>query len=449
LQAFSVGEEDHLKEQDDAAIPHLKKAVELDPNFAMAWATLGVTLSNVGRAEEGAQAVKKAYELRDRASEREKLYIQAHYYTEVTFDDEKALGVYTEWRQTYPRDTIPYDNAAIASAAMGQHEKALDFASQAQRIESHDFYAMDNIAGAYEALNRFDEAKSIAEQAEQQKSAGTGIHFILTDMAYMRGDHAAAEHELEAVKGTTNEVFLTFFNAAWQFSQGKVHASRELWQRSREMATSGGAKDFAAALWSLEAYDDALFGYQAEARQKASQTLDLSNDPEARTNAAAALAAADDAQKAASALAVAERAAPDNRYLQVMAFPLVRAWQQLQRNQLSEALSTLETLRPYELGTGPHGIGVAPIFLRGLVYFKMHDGPKAAAEFQRVLDHKGIASFGVEYPLSRLNLARAYALQGDTAKARTAYQNFFAAWKDADSDIPELKTAKTEYEKLK
>jgi tetratricopeptide (TPR) repeat protein len=132
-----------------------------------------------------------------------------------------------------------------------------------------------------------------------------------------------------------------------------------------------------------------------------------------------------------------------------MAFPLVRAWQQLQRNQLSEALSTLETLRPYELGTGPHGIGVAPIFLRGLVYLKMHDGPKAAAEFQRVLDHKGVASFGVEYPLSRLNLARAYALQGDTAKARTAYQDFFAGWKDADSDIPVFSAAKAEYDKLK
>ncbi len=449
LQAFSVGEEDHLKEQDDAAIPHLKKAVELDPNFAMAWATLGVTLSNTGRAEEGAQAVKKAYELRDRASEREKLYIQAHYYTEVTFDDEKALGVYTEWRQTYPRDTIPYDNAAIASATLGQHEKALDFASQAQRIESHDFYAMDNIAAAYEALNRFDEAKSIAQQAEEQKSGGTGIHFILTDLAYMRGDRAAAEHELEAVKGTTNEMFLTFFNAGWQFSQGRVQASREVWQRARQMATSAGAKDFAAALFAGEAYGDALFGYQSEARQKASQALDLSNDPEARTNAAGALAAADDAQKSAAALAAAERSAPENRYLQLLTFPLVRAWQQLQKNQLTDALSTLETLRPYELGTGPHGIGVGPIFVRGLVYLKMHDGSKAAAEFQRILDHKGVASFAPEYPLARLNLARAYALQGDNAKARTTYQDFFAAWKDADSDIPVLKTAKAEYEKLK
>jgi Tfp pilus assembly protein PilF len=121
----------------------------------------------------------------------------------------------------------------------------------------------------------------------------------------------------------------------------------------------------------------------------------------------------------------------------------------MQKNQLGDSLTTLETLRPYELGIGPHGIGVAPNFVRGLVYLKMHDGGKAAAEFLRVLDHKGVASFDAEYPLARLNLARAYALQGDSAKARTAYQDFFAAWKDADSDIPVLKAAKTEYEKLK
>jgi len=449
LQAFSVGQEDHLKEQDDAAIPHLKKAVELDPNFAMAWATLGVTLSNTGKAAEGAQAVKKAYELRDRASEREKLYIQAHYCTEVIFDAEKALEVYADWRQTYPRDTVAYDNAALMDAALGQHEKALELGSHALQIDPHDVYAIDNIAGAYEALNRFDEARSVAEQGVQQKSGGTGIYFILTDLAYMRGDPAAAEHQLEAVKGTTNEMFLTFFNAGWQFSQGKVQSSRDFWQRARRLAMNAGAKDFAAALLANEAFGDGLYGYESEARQKAAQAMDLSSDPEARTNTAAALAAADDVQRSAAVSAGVERAAPENRYLQLVALPMAKALQQMQKNQLGDSLTTLETLRPYELGIGPHGIGVAPNFVRGLVYLKMHDGGKAAAEFLRVLDHKGVASFDAEYPLARLNLARAYALQGDSAKARTAYQDFFAAWKDADSDIPVLKAAKTEYEKLK
>ena len=224
LQAFSQGNEEHQKMNEDAAIPYLKKAVELDPNFAMAWATLGVTSNNMGRSAEGAQAVRKAYDLRDRTSEREKLYIQAHYDTEVIIDPDKALQVYAEWRQTYPRDTVAYDNAALAYSELGQPEKALDLASQAHRINPHDAYAYDNMAEAYEALNRFDEAKSIAEQAMAEKSDGIAVHFVLTDLAYVRGDRAAYEHELELGKGTSTEPFLLLFNAAWQGAEGKIKA---------------------------------------------------------------------------------------------------------------------------------------------------------------------------------------------------------------------------------
>jgi eukaryotic-like serine/threonine-protein kinase len=449
LQAFSLGHDEHQKMQEDSALPHLKKAVELDPNFAIAYATLGVVYSNTGHGAEGAQAVKKAYELRDRASEREKLYIQAHYYSEVTLDAEKAIAVYAEWRQTYPRDTTPYVNGALAYSALGQPEKALDLASQAHRINPHDAYAYDNMAGAYEALNRFDEAKSIAEQAVADKSDGTGVHFVLTDLAYMRGDRAAYEHELDLEKGTSNEPFLLLFNAGWQSAEGKVKASRELWQRIHQETMSMGAKDLAAGLLTLEAGNNALFGYPADARQKASQALELSSDPEVLTGAAAAFAAAGDLQKSAAILVGVEHNAPDNHFIQSVAIPTVQAIQQIEKNQLAEAINTLETLRPYELGTGPHGAGVGPISLRGVTYLKMHDGAKAGAEFQRILDHRGAAGFAVEYPLAHLNLARAYVLQGDNSKARTAYQDFFAAWKDADPDIPVLITAKAEYEKLK
>jgi len=449
LQAFSEGHEDHQKMQDEAAIPYLKKAVELDPNFAMAYATLGVALSNTGRAAEGAQAVKKAYELRDRASEREKLYIQAHYYTEVTFDPEKALATYSEWRQTYPRDTTPYDNAALANAELGQHEKALDLASQALRLDPHDRYAYDNVASAYEALNRFDEARSVVEQAIQQKADGIAVHFVLTDLAYMRGDRATSDHEMEAMRGTPYEPFMLFYNAGWQASEGKMKASHELFERARQIATNAGTQDVAATLLSTEADINAVFGFQSEARQQASQVLDLTADPSARFAAAEALAAVGDVQKSEVVLAKLQHGFPDNHFVQTVAAPLVRAIEQLQKNQFSDALATLEALRPYELGTGQQGAGVAPIFLRGLAYLKMRDGVKAAAEFQRVLDHQGVASFDSLYPVARLNLARAYVVQGDNAKARTAYQDFFAAWKDADSDIPVLITAKTEYEKLK
>jgi tetratricopeptide (TPR) repeat protein len=449
LQAFSLGNDEHQKMKEDAALPHLKKAVELDPNFAMAWATMGVVYSNTGHNAEGAQAVKKAYELRDRASEREKLYIQAHYYTEVTVDQEKALQVYAEWRQLYPRDTTPYVNAALAFNNLGQPEKALDLASQAHRINPRDPYAYDNMASSYESLNRFDEAKSIAEQAVAEKSDGFGVHLVLTELAYMRGDRAAYEHELGRVKGTDSESFLLLFNAAWQAAEGKIKASRELWPRGRQASINAGAKDFAATLLVIEASSDALFGYPAEARQKASQALDQSTDPDVRIGAAPVLAATGDIQKSSAIIASVEHDVPDNHFIQSVAIPQAKAVQQVERNQLTEAIQTLETLRPYELGTGPRGAGVSSIFLRGVTYLKMRDGAKAAAEFQRILDHRGAASFAPEYPLARLNLARAYGLQGDNAKARTAYQDFFAAWKDADPDIPILQTARAEYDKLK
>jgi serine/threonine protein kinase/tetratricopeptide (TPR) repeat protein len=449
LQAFSLGNQEHQQMNDDAAISHLKKAVELDPNFAMAWATLGVSSTNTGRNAEGAQAVKKAYELRDRTSEREKFYIQAHYYTEVTLETEKAIQVYAEWRQTYPRDTTPYVNSALAYSELGQPDKALDMASQAHRINPRDRYAYDNMAAAYEALNRFGEAKSIAEEAVAEKADGIAVHFVLTDLAYMRGDRAAYEHELESGRGTSNEPFLLLFNAAWQDSTGKVKAAHELWERAHQETMSVGEKELAANMLALEGYVDGLFGYTADARQKVSEALALSNEADSRATAAEVLASIGDVQKSAPILASVEHDAPDNHFVQAVLLPQAKAFDQIDKNQLAEALSTLETLRPYEFGTGPRGAGVTSIFLRGESYLKMHDGAKAATEFQRILDHRGAAGFSAEYPLARLDLGRAYALQGDTAKARTAYQDFFSAWKDADPDVPILKTAKAEYEKLK
>ena len=192
-----------------------------------------------------------------------------------------------------------------------------------------------------------------------------------------------------------------------------------------------------------------MYGYPADARQKASEALELSKEPDTRAAAAAVLSRIGDVQKSAAILDGVEHDTPDNHFIQAIAIPQAKAIAQIEKNQLSEAISTLETLRPYEFGTGPRGAGVTAIFLRGETYLKMRDGTKAAAEFQRILDHRGAAGFAPEYPLARLDLARAYALQGDNAKAKSAYQDFLAIWKDADPDVPILKTAKAEYEKLK
>jgi tetratricopeptide (TPR) repeat protein len=222
-----------------------------------------------------------------------------------------------------------------------------------------------------------------------------------------------------------------------------------LWQQAEQMLIGTGAKEVAGQLLTVEAYDYAMAGYGSEAQQKLVQALGISNDPDTRWSAALAYAAAGDAAKSSSLLESAQRDAPDNVFIARMIGPEARAMQQLARNQAAEAVSTLESIRAYEFGTGPRALGGTPPFVRGLAYLKLHDGSKAAPEFQRILDHRGAMGWGIEYPLSQLNLGRAYAMMGDTAKARTAYQDFFALWKDADPDVPVLKAARAEYEKLK
>ena len=449
LQAFSLGQAQHQKFNDDAALPHLKRAVELDPNFAMAYATMGVAYFNMTRLTEGIEAAKKAYELRDRASEREKFYILGHYYDEVTLDPEKALEVYAAWRQTYPRDTTPYDDGSLAYAESGQHEKSLDLASQAMHVDPTDAYANAVLASSYLALNRLDEAKSVAEQAEAQKMGGISVRTVLADIAYIRGDWANYDHLIDSFRGTPNESFALFFKATGQDEQGKVRAGRLTWQQARAGLLSAGVKDFAAALFAIEADDDSLLGLSADARSKAAQASELSHDRDVRGYAALAFASAGDLEKSASVMTGAIRDFPDDHYLSQVMKPMVEAEQYLQKDKPAEAIAVLEAVRSHELGTGPHGAAFVPNHLRGLAYLQLRDGVKAAAEFQRILDHQGVSVRDPLYTLARLNLARSLVLQGDVAKARTAYQDFFAVWKDADPDLPVLKAAKAEYEKLK
>jgi eukaryotic-like serine/threonine-protein kinase len=449
LQAFTLGQAEHQKMNDDGALPHLKRAVELDPNFATAHATLGVAYNNLGRPTEGIEALKRAYELRDRASERERFYIQSHYDRIVLNDPAKTLEVYSEWQRVYPRDTTPLDNTAVIYSGMGQHEKALEFASRAMQLNANDRYAYANLAGAYLALNRFDEARSVVEQAVSRKVDSVVIHWTLADLAYMRGDWAAYDHEIDRGKGTPDEPYMLFWKGAGLAGRGKIKASREVLGQARTELMGAGVKDFAAILMAFEANEDGLTGYEAEAREKAGEALKLSDARDVGTFAAAVLAMNGDTARSKAIMNELSRKFPENQHLRLVDRPLVEAESALQRDKPEDALAALEAVRPYELGSGPTGTAFNPNYFRGLAYLKLHDGTKAAAEFQRILAHRGVAVWDPEYALARLNLGRAYVLQGDAGKARTAYQDFFAAWKDADPDVPILKEAKAEYEKFK
>jgi serine/threonine protein kinase/Tfp pilus assembly protein PilF len=449
LQAYSLGHDEHQKNNDEAAIPHLTRAVELDPNFAMAYATLGVADSNMGRITDSNKALKQAYELRDRASEREKLYIQAHYYDEVTEDFEKTLQVYKDWNQTYPRDTLPLDNMALIYSETGQYEKALDAASQAVRGDPKDRFASANMIFAYIGLNRFGEAKSLLDQTLAQNLGGPTTHIAVVFLASIRHDQATFENEITSTHGTSNEPLLLLFKGMSLCAQGKVKAARSVLQQAQSADLHFSDKDSAASVLGVEAVCNALVGFPEDARSNLSQALQTSPSRDVVALAAAVFAIIGDAAKSSALIADLGRDYPENRLLQLVSVPEARAAQALYRNQPAEAVTALGPIRPTEFGSGPQGTGFEPNYLRGQAYLKLGDAGKAAAEFQSILDHPGIGAVDPEFSLAHLYLGRAYALQGDAAKARTAYQDFFALWKDADPDVPLLKQAKAEYEKLK
>jgi serine/threonine protein kinase/tetratricopeptide (TPR) repeat protein len=449
LQAYSLGHEKHQETDDAGAIPHLQRAVQLDPNFAMAYATLGVADSNTGRVTDSTKALKQAYDLRDRASEREKLYIQGHYYDLVTQDVDRTIEAYTTWKQTYPRDTIPLDNLALAYSTTGQYDKALDAGSQAVRVDAKDRYGYGNMIFAYIGLNRFGEAKSMLDQTIAQDMGGPTMDIAVIFLARLRNDSAAIDRDIDSTRGTPNEPLLLMFKAYGTCAQGMIKTSQPIWQKAYSADLKFDDKDSAGTVLSVEALCNALLGFPDAARQLTSQAMAVAPSRDVLSISAAVLALLGDEPKSSALLAELARQYPDNRYLQTITAPEVHARQDLYKNQPAEAIAALEPLRSIELGSGPQGTAYDINYLRGLAYLKMGDGAKAAGEFQRILDHPGINPFDPMYSLSHMQLGRAYALLGDGAKARTAYQDFFALWKDADPDVPLLKQAKAEYDKLK
>jgi serine/threonine protein kinase/tetratricopeptide (TPR) repeat protein len=445
LQAFSLGQAEHQRGEDAKALPYLKRAVELDPNFAMAHATLGTVYSNLTQQQLADSYLTKAFDLKERASERERFYISSHYYDIATRDFDKGIEIYQQWVQTYPRDTAPRDNLALRYQSIGQQEKGLASSTEALRLDPKDGYAVQNIADAYERLNRYDEARAVAEKANSQPWS---VNFTLYELAFIRGDEAAQRHILELAAGRPEEPILIWSHARGECALGRIRSARAIYAQSVSASQRLGYKEFAGVILADEASNEAELGNLAEARQKISDALAASQDRGTRSVAAAAVALTGDAARSQKISEELVRENPTDTLLNKVAVPLVQATNDLQRNQSAQAIARLEIAAPYEFGSGPGAAGYSINYLRGEACLRLKDGAKAAAEYQKILDHHGTDPLDVSYNLSHLGLGRAYALQGNATAAKSAYQDFFAAWKDADPDVPVLKQAKAEYEKL-
>ena len=445
LQAYSLGGR-AIGADDPAAVPFLQRAIRLDPNFAMAYASLGTSYDNLGETSLAVENTRKAYELRERVSERERLSIESHYYQNVTGNLENARQAYELWAQSYPRDVAPLTFLAVIYQQLGQGDKALAETREALRLDASDLHYA-NLVLSYLNLNRLQEAQATAEEAQAKNLDSPYLRLLLYALAFLRNDAAGMAQQVAWAAGKPGVEDVLLGNEADTAAySGRLRKAREFSRQAVASAERAQEKETAAGYAAEAAVREALFGNASEARQRTAAALAPSTGRDVQYGAALALAFAGDAVRAQSLANDLGKRFSEDTIVQFNYLPTLHAQLALSRNDTLKAIDVLQAAGPYELGSVSN---TAPVYVRGAAYLAAHQGKEAAAEFQKLLDHRGIVLNEPIGALAHLGLARAYALRGDTAKARAAYQDFLTLWKDADHDIPILKQAKAEYEKLK
>jgi eukaryotic-like serine/threonine-protein kinase len=463
LKAYSLGMQARANKGEETAAPFFKQAISLDPNFAMAYATLGQVEMNRGEPALSAEYTRKAYDLRDRASEAEKFYIDTHYFENVNRDEEKAQQVYELWTQTYPRDVIPINNLGVLHQMLGQWDQALQLGRNALKTGEPESIDFTEVASSYVALGRYDEAKATIKEANDRKLDVPFFHRVLFYTAFAQNDVAAMQHELTLLSNFSPEeaALALGLDAEAQAYAGRLAKARELFKRSVDAYEALGKKESAATLLTTQARFEAETGDAAAAKRVATAALALDSSIGVKERVAFAFARAGDSARAQSLADEVAKAFPTGTVVNKFELPAIRAAIELDRNNPAKALEILQPVEPYDLSNAR---GMWSAYERGRANLALHKGADAAADFQKVIDHPGVVHTTITGALSRLGLARAYALHAQPAqaaqsaqspdadaartKARAAYQDFFALWKDADPDIPILKEAKAEYAKL-
>ena len=446
LQAYSLGRKMFYEKGSAAALPFLRRAVELDPNFAMAYRSLAAMYQNLNEQNLMAANASKAYELRDKVSERERFFIEATYYWMATGDLEKALPVYALWQQTYPRDYSLYVHLGFIYEMLGDLEKSLDNARESVRLEPNRVNNDEGLIAAYINLNRMDEAEAALKQAEERKLESEGLMALRYQLAFLHGDSTGmAETVSEAMGKPGAEDWLLATESNTEAWFGRFNSARALTRRAMESAERNDAKEISASYQAEAALREAEAGNREQARADASAAVKLAANRGVLAIAALALARAGDTAMAEKLAAELDKSFPVDTIVQRYRLPTVRAAIALQRNDPNQAIELLQVASPLDLGDEGH---LLPVYLRGQAYLMLHDGNQAAQEFEKFAAHRGLVGNFPLGALAGLNLGRAYALAGNTDNAKTAYQNFLTLWKEADPDVAIYKQAKAEYAKL-
>ena len=461
LKAYSLGEKALREKGPSAALPYHQRSIELDPNFAMGYRAVGNEYSDLVEVGRARRYYTKAFELRERASEREKLVIAASYYWGVTGELDKAAQAFQEQIESYPRDYRAYLDVAIVYAEVGQYVKAVEATRQALRLAPDNVAPYENFGNYLLALQRFDEARQVLQQAQARKLDDVPLHNGLYALAFLSGDSRAMVEQSAWFAGKPEyESFGLSLASDTEAYAGHLRRARELTQRAVDSAVRADSKE-AGAIWlDNAALREAAFGNATEARRAAGEALKMKPTSHAvEIEAALALAMAGDAAQAESLAQDLGRRFPLDTQIQSIWLPTIQAQLMLDRKNPAGALNRLQAASSIESGASVFLVNLScvhPVYVRGEAYLAAGQGGAAAEEFQKILDHSGIVWNCSTGAVAHLGLARAYALESRTShhadaarvRALTAYRNFLTLWKDADPDIPILKEAKAEYAKL-
>jgi tetratricopeptide (TPR) repeat protein len=449
LKSYSIGRSMQATQGDAASVPYHERAIALDPNFARAYASLGMAQFNLRQVSAASGNFRKAFELRDRVSERERFYIEAAYYSFATGELEKANQVYRQWSQEYPADVAPHSNLAINYSTLGDFERAAEESRAAMEASPASVTGYANLIFAYLALNRIDEAKAIYSQTRQHHFDNEYLHELAYGIAFLSNDEAEMHKQVQAaaeIPGT--QAGLLALQADTDAFRGMLKDARETTRQAVASAKREGAGESAALWLANSAYREALFGNFPQARGLAAEALALAPGRDVRIAAALTLAETGDSLRARAIVNQLSAESPVDTIMQNYWLPTIRAVMALDSGGASQAIQMLETASPYELGA-QNISSMVPIYVRGRAYLKAGRAEQAKAQFTRMLAYRGLAQNAPIEALAQLQLARAQAAGGDHAAARQSYQDLFSLWAQADSDFLPLKQARAEYAHLK
>lgn len=446
LKAFAMGNEERSKGRTRESLVFYQRAVDLDPNFAMAYARIGVFYGNQNQPELARQYVQKAYELRDRVSEPERLYISEKYYSYIVGDIPKTIEILQAWTRLYPNDYVPHNNLALNYLYLARFDEARKEAQEALRRRPNYPISMQNLVGSFMGLGQLDEAGQLAKELLTTHPESGQAHLTNYVFAFFRGDRAMMDAEIAWSRGKNEEPDMLGAVAQTSFYFGQLKKGEEESRRAVSLYMSQNRKENAAQTMLTLATNQALFGKCEEAKPGVKSALALSRGKALLLGSAVVAADCGDLPLAQSILDEAVKKFPQDTVTVSIVGPVVRASMERSKGNPTEALEVLETVKGYDFG---FIVGILNNYERGYVYLDLKKGQEASSEFQTIIDRRGIDPFNSARALSYLGIARAAALAGDMPRSRKAYQDFLALWKDADQDLPVLVEAKKEYELVK